>query len=86
MLLRTVVDKAKEQLQSLLGLEFSTVAAASKREDGWQVTMELIERKAIPDTQDLLGIYEVLLNDKGEMTGYERRGIRRRMDLEESVE
>jgi len=86
MQLKEAIDKAIEQLKSVLALETSSVIAASKREDGWQVTIELIERKSVPDTQDLLGTYDVTLNDEGEMTGYERRRIRRRMDLEESVE
>lgn len=86
MQLGEAIIRAKEQLQSLLNLEVSNVISASKREDGWQVTIELIERKAVPDTQDLLGVYEVLLNDKGDMTSYDRKRMRRRMDLEESVE
>jgi hypothetical protein len=84
--LREVVDRATEQLQSLLGLKASSVIAASRREDGWHVTIELIERKAIPDTQDLLGTYDILLDDEGDMMSYERTRIRRRMDLEEFVE
>jgi len=84
--LKEAINGAIEQLQSLLGLETSSVVAASKRDGGWQVMIELIERKAVPDTQDLLGEYEVLLDDEGEMISYERRAMRRRMDLGESVE
>ena len=80
------IHGAIEQLQSLLGLEVSSVTGAAKTEDGWHMTIELIERKAIPDTQDLLGVYEVRLDDVGELTSYERREVRRRMDLMETVE
>ena len=45
--LREVIDRATEQLQSLLALEVSSVIGASRSEDGWQVMIELIERKAI---------------------------------------
>lgn len=86
MQLSEAIVKAKEQLQSILNLEVSSVIGASKREDGWQVMIELIERKAVPDTQDLLGVYEVLVNDKGSMINYERKRLRRRIDLEEAVE
>jgi hypothetical protein len=61
--LREAINSAVEQLQSLLGLETSSVVAASRRGDGWEVMIELIERKAIPDTQDLLGTYDVLLDE-----------------------
>ena len=80
------ITKAKEQLQALLNREISSVTAASKNEDGWRLTIELIERKAIPDTQDLLGRYEVLLDEEGDIASYERVGVRKRMDLEEVVE
>ena len=83
--LRDVIDNAGNQLQALLGLETSNIIAASKTDDGWHVMIELIERKAIPDTQDLLGTYEVVLDDEGYMTSYERVRMRRRMDLEESI-
>ena len=84
--LRDVIDSGIDQLHDLLGLEVSKVVAASRKEDGWQMTVELIERKAVPDTQDLLGTYLAFLNDEGELMSYERRAIRRRMDLEETVE
>lgn len=83
--LRDAIDQAGDQLHALLGLETSRVIAANKTEDGWHITIELVERKAIPDTQDLLGAYDVLMDDEGYMTSYERIRIRRRMDLEESV-
>jgi len=86
MQLREAINKSLEQLHSLLGLEISSVISASKRDDGWQMMVELIERKAVPDTQDLLGMYDVLLNDVGDLVSYERRKLRRRTDLEETVE
>lgn len=84
--LREVIDSATKQLQSVLGLTVSNVVAASKKEDGWHLAIELVERKAVPDTQDLLGTYDVLLDEEGYMVSYERRGIRRRMDIEKSIE
>jgi len=79
------MDKATKQLQSLLSLDVSGVVAAYKTEDGWHVTIEMIERKAIPDTQDFLGMYDVYLDQEANITSYERRSIRERADLEESV-
>ena len=84
--LRDVIDRAKEASQGVLNLGLPSVTGATKTDHGWRVTMELIERKAIPDTQDLLGVYEVLLNEEGCLTSYERIRMRRRMDAEERVE
>ena len=83
--LEDAIHGATVRLKSLTGLEVSSVIGATRTDDGWQVEIELIERKAIPDTQDLLGVYEVCLDDGGGMTSYERKEIRRRMDLMEVV-
>ena len=84
--LMDVIERAKEASQDVLNLGLPSVTGATKTDDGWRVTMELIERKAIPDTQDLLGVYEMLFNDEGHLMSYERIRIRRRMDAEERVE
>ena len=84
--LRDVIDRAREASQGVLNLGLSSITGAAKTDEGWRVTIEMIERKAIPDTQDLLGVYEMLLNDEGHLTSYERIRMRRRMDAEERVE
>ncbi|MBI4530709.1 MAG: gas vesicle protein [Candidatus Latescibacteria bacterium] len=84
--LREAVDRAKEALRAMVDLEPARVTGVSVSEDGWRVVIEMVERKAIPDTQDILGAYEVRLDNSGHVTGYERKRVRRRMDLEEVVE
>ena len=82
MRLNEVINAAKDQLQSILTLDVANVVAASKTDDGWNVKIELVERKAIPDTQDLLGTYDVILDDEGNIVSYERKRVRKRIDLE----
>jgi len=85
--LNEVINAAKDQLQSILILDVANVVAASKTDDGWNVKIELVERKAIPDTQDLLGTYDVILDEEGNIVSYERKMVRKRMDLvEETIE
>ena len=62
-------------------LKVSSVISAAKADAGWRVAVELVERAAVPDTGDLLGIYEVELNQTGDVTRYERTRVRRRNDL-----
>jgi hypothetical protein len=82
MRLNEVINAAKDQLQSILTLDVANVIAASKTNDGWDVKIDLVERKAIPDTQDLLGTYDVILDDEGNIVSYERKRVRKRIDLE----
>jgi hypothetical protein len=66
---------------SLLKLKVSTVSSVSREENGWRVTAELVERRSVPDTSDLLGVYELHLDEAGNILSYERTRIRRRSDL-----
>jgi len=86
MKLNEAVTLAKEQLHSILNLEVANVIAVSKRDDGWNVMIDLIERRAVPDTMDIMGTYEVILDDDGDMVKYERKTQHKRMDLAEIVE
>ncbi len=81
--LSEVVEKARREAGLLTKLPTSSVVGAKKDGDSWSVTIELVEKKSIPDSMDVLGIYEVKLDEKGEVTGLERKGLRKRGDTEE---
>lgn len=83
--LKEVSERVKKEFQAMMNLEVSSITGVSKLEDdGWQVGIELIERRAIPDTQDLLGLYKVHLDDKGHIINFERKRVRHRIDMEET--
>jgi hypothetical protein len=86
MRLSEAIISAREQLYSILNLEIANVISVSKLDDGWDVKIDLIERKAIPDTMDIMGTYDVILDDLGNIIKYERENQHRRMDLVETVE
>jgi len=67
-----IAQRAKEQLASLTGLGLDTVSGIAKDEQGWHVTLELIEMKRIPEGNDILATYEALLNEEGELIRYQR--------------
>lgn len=66
---------------AMLKLRVSALTSAARDDEGWRVTAEVIERKSVPDTSDLLGIYELRLDDAGNLLRYERTRMRRRCDL-----
>jgi hypothetical protein len=66
---------------SMLKLRVSALTSAARDEEGWRVTAEVIERKSVPDTSDLLGVYELRLDEAGNLLRYERIRMRRRCDL-----
>ncbi|ELY97586.1 gas vesicle synthesis family protein [Natrialba chahannaoensis JCM 10990] len=73
---RTVVSTAGE----LIGHEFDGVSEISPTDEGWCAVVEVVERSSIPDTQDVLGRYEIDLDTDGVVQGYRRLDRYRRGD------
>ena len=76
--LKTITTKAKEQIKSLLQKQPLSVIALAKEGTKWKVQVEVLERKAVPDTQDLIGIYELLLTEAGDLSSYKQIEVRHR--------
>ena len=66
---------------AMLKMKVSSVTCVVPSGEGWQVTVELVERRGVPDTSDLLGVYESFLDAAGNVLRYERTRIRRRCDV-----
>jgi hypothetical protein len=63
---------ARGQLAELTGRSPESVLGLHKDEDGWKVTVELVELRRVPNSTDLLGCYVVTLDDDGDLVSYER--------------
>jgi hypothetical protein len=88
MKMKEVIEKAKQGIGELTTLKINTVIGASKDEEsgGWKVLVELLEKASIPDAMDLLGTYEVLLDEGGEIVEFKRKSLRKRGDTEKEEE
>ena len=73
---RTVQSTAGE----LIGREFDAVSEISPTDDGWRAVVEVVERRAVPDTQDIVGRYEIELDESATVHGYRRLDRYRRGD------
>ena len=54
-----VARSAARQLLELTGTDAEGVTGLERTEDGWKVQVEVVEVRRIPDTTDILAIYEV---------------------------
>ncbi|KPV63533.1 MAG: Gas vesicle synthesis protein GvpO [Candidatus Bathyarchaeota archaeon BA2] len=75
-----ITDLALAITKKYISKEPETVIGIEQREGEWKVMVEALERKAVPDTQDLLGRYEIRLNKNGELIGWKQTMIRKRSD------
>jgi hypothetical protein len=72
--LMSLVEEAKRQMAAITGLSPDAISRLDRAEGGWTVSMDMLEHRSIPRTQDLLASYEVTLAEDGQVTGWHRTG------------
>ena len=75
---KELTERAKSQLAEVTGLKPVTVTGAFKDDQGWRISLDMLEMSRIPPATDVLGDYEVLLDDSGNMLRFERKRTRLR--------
>lgn len=76
----SIRQTVKSTASDLVGHPFDGVSEITAAEDGWQAVVEVVERKAVPDTQDVIGRYRIDLDEDGTVVGYRRIDRYRRGD------
>jgi hypothetical protein len=67
-----VAREAAQQLLELTGKAAEGVTGFERSDDGWRVEVEVVEVRRIPDTADILALYELSVDEDGELEGYRR--------------
>ena len=78
--IKTLIEQARSDLSKLTGLNPSSIIGAVKSENGWRISIEMIEKKSIPDQMDILATYEVVIDEDGNLLNFERKSLRKRID------
>jgi hypothetical protein len=81
-----IIRKAEEQFAKLSKKTVEGIAGLSRTEEGWEVWLEVLERRAIPDTMDILGLYKIQMDSDGNLLGLERKKLRKRGETAEGVD
>jgi Gas vesicle synthesis protein GvpO len=71
---RRLLDVARDEVADVTGRRVETVSGLRRDgDDGWEVTVEVLEMQRVPSTMDLLATYAVTLSEDGDVLGFERR-------------
>jgi hypothetical protein len=81
-MIQQIIENASVTAETIFNKKIESVVSVSKEEKGWIVEVEILERKAVPDTQDILGRFEMKFDAQGELLSYRRIGLRHRSDME----
>ncbi|GAA4112250.1 gas vesicle protein GvpO [Enteractinococcus coprophilus] len=66
------VVAAMKQLQLLTTRTPESVVGVTAHNEGWRVTIEVVESARIPSTADIMAEYEVDIDADGDLEGYSR--------------
>jgi gas vesicle protein GvpO len=71
-----------EQVADLTGKEPEGVTGVERDDEGWQITVDVVEDRRIPSSSDVLATYQTLIGPDGELASYKRirRYVRGRGD------
>jgi hypothetical protein len=67
-----VITRARDELAALTGYKIDSIAGFEKTEDGWRLSVTVVELHRIPASTDILATYEATLNEAGDIVNYHR--------------
>jgi hypothetical protein len=81
-----LAEQAKEQLAQMTGFKPFAIVGSYKDEEGWHITVDVVELTRIPEATDVIGTYVALLDENGDMMKFEKKRSRLRGDSYEEEE
>ncbi len=60
------------QITELTGKDPESVTGVTRSQDGWLITVEVLEDRRIPSSSDILSTYETEIDGDGELLSYRR--------------
>lgn len=80
-----VRENVSNVASDIVGYPLDGIASISMDDEGLEVAIEVIERKGIPDTQDIIGRYELMFDGEMEVREYRRTHRYRRDDMNHDI-
>jgi hypothetical protein len=69
---RQAARTALRQMVELTGKRAESITGVERGEDGWMVSIEVVEDRRIPSSADILATYEARIDGGGELMSYRR--------------
>ena len=80
MSLEEMIHVGSRNLANLIGLNLLAVVEINNLKSGWSMKLEFLEREGIPNTMDIIGLYEAAFDQSGQLLNYARIDMRKRGD------
>jgi hypothetical protein len=67
-----IARRAAALVSTLTGRAPESMVSLERSDGGWRVGVEVVEVARIPDSADILAVYDVRLDDDGDLVSYQR--------------
>ena len=84
--IKELIEVAKKELINLTGFKQPAATGFKEEDDQLIVTIEVLEKTSIPDGMDILGTFEVKIDENGSILNYKRTDLRKRQDTSLATE
>jgi len=81
-----LAERAKEQLAQVTGFTPVAVVGSYKDEEGWHVSVDVLEMARLPESTDVVGTYVAVLDENGDMVKFDKMRSRLRGESYEEAE
>lgn len=79
-----IQEKVVPQIRKLLNKEPESISSIEKTNEGWKVSCDVLDKKSIPETYDLLKIFEFVTDKEAKVISFKQLKKIRRGDLGDS--
>lgn len=70
--LKRVIQKAAGEVAAMTGRRIDSVTGVRRRDEGWQLSFEVVELERIPASTSVLASYDAVVDDEGALLEFER--------------
>lgn len=81
-----LAEQAKEQLAQVTGFKPVAIVGSYKDEEGWHVSVDMLEMARLPECTDVIGTYTAVLDENGDMVKFDKKRARLRGEPYEEAE
>ena len=81
-----LAEQAKEQLAQMTGFKPFAIVGSYKDEEGWHITVDVVELVRIPEATDIIGTYVAVLDESGDIVKFDKKRSRLRGEPYEEEE
>lgn len=78
-----IQKKVLPEIKELLKKEPESISSVERTKEGWLVQCDVLEKKSIPETYDLLKVFQFILDNNAKITSFKLLKKIRRGDLTE---